>query len=242
MVAAVCAAALAVPDAGGASPGRTTDYLTDTAANYDASSLAQAMTPGLVEQPGFAGVRIASAGVEIATVGPPAASLLTGVNAASAAAVRPVSVYYRRVLNSNLVLTRASTSIGQNFAFWTDRGVHISGVGPDPESNSVSVFLSSYSSEAAALLEAAFPGVVTVERGSRSFSVSSCPSSDGSPADYLAASPASPGMCHSLKAWQPAAVPGSVALTVAHEIILRCQLRPLAANPLTGRLWSRSHR
>lgn len=45
-----------------------------------------------------------------------------------------------------------------------------------------------------------------------------------------------------MKARQPAAVPGSVALTVAHEIIYRCQLRPLAANPLTGRLWSRSHR
>lgn len=172
VVAAVCAASLAGAGAGGASPGPATDYLTDTAANYDASLLGQALTPVLLEQRNFAGVRIASAGIEVATVGPPAASLLTAVNAANAAAVRPVSVYYRQVSNSNLVLTRTLDSIGSNFAFWARRDVHISAVGLDAQSNSVCVFLSSYSRQAAALLEAAFPGLVTVDPESRSFAVS----------------------------------------------------------------------
>jgi hypothetical protein len=172
VVAAVCAASLAGAGAGGASPGTATDYLTDTAANHDASSLAQVLTPVLLEQRNFAGVRIASAGVEVATVGPPAASLLTAVNAANAAAIRPVSVYYRQVPNSHLGLTRTSDSIGSNSALWARRGVYISAVGLDAQSNSVRVFLSSYSAQAAALLEAAFPGLVTVDPESRSFAVS----------------------------------------------------------------------
>lgn len=180
-LAALCAASLGVAGAGGASPVGATNYMTDLVANHDASSLAQVLLSTLPKEPGFASVQITSAGVEVATVGSPASSLVTGVNAAIAAAASPVEVQFRQVLNSNLVLTQVSASINNNRASWSDRGVHISSLGLDPQSNSVAVTLSDYSSQAADLLGAAFPGVVTVKQASQSFSVSSGRTSDSAP-------------------------------------------------------------
>ncbi len=181
LLAALCAASLGVAGAGGASPVPSSNYMTDQAANHEAADLAQALTPVISADPGFASVRISSAGLEIATVGSPSPTLVSAVNAAVAAASTPVQVNYRQVQNSNLVLTRASASISADRATWADRGVHISSVGLSAETNTVAVTLSDYSASSAALLSAAFPGVVTVKQTSQSFSVSSGRTADSAP-------------------------------------------------------------
>lgn len=180
VLAAVCAASLGTAGAGGASPVPSTNYMTDVAANRDASDLAQALWPVISGDPGFASMRISSVGLEVATVGTPSPALVSAVTAATERA-DDVQVNYRQVPNSSVVLTRASASISADRATWADRGVHISSVGLSAETNSVVVTLSNYSADAAALLSNAFPGLVTVKQGTQPFAVSSGRAADSAP-------------------------------------------------------------
>lgn len=129
VLAALCAAFVGTAGTGTASPVSLTNYATDQAANLDASDLAQTLTPIISADPHSAGVWISADGLEIATVGSPAPSLVNPINAAAAAAARPVQINFRQVQHSTAVLTQTKASIIADRETWASQGVHISGAG-----------------------------------------------------------------------------------------------------------------
>jgi hypothetical protein len=150
-------------------------FATGSAANLSASQAADQLVTKLTStvpdaySRAYAGIAIASTGLEISLAGPTASA----VRAAIPATVDGVPVKVRLVAHSYADLQPVIDQIGSDRPAWVAQGIVPSGWGPDYASNKVIVDLENYTAAAASAIENKYgKDLVTVSKISVTHSAS----------------------------------------------------------------------
>lgn len=168
----VAGTALAGPSAAHADP---PDFATDQVANFTALIIADQLNREFQADPTFVGTQVLSSGLEISFASAATdvqRSAITVIENAEAATLSAdpaspsnppnVPITVRTVPNSLADLTGVGKSIATDRAKWNDAGIVVTAWGPDIASDTLMVWLATYSDQAARQLENAYGPMLSV--------------------------------------------------------------------------------